>query len=32
MDLYRTLDEDEFQRGFRELYLLGRDVLDWEDP
>ena len=32
LDLYRTLDEDEFQRGFRELYLLGRDVFDWEDP
>ena len=32
LDLYRTLNKDEFRRGFRTLYLLGRDVFDWEDP
>ena len=32
LDLYRTLGDEEFRRGFRELYLLGRDILDPEDP
>ena len=32
LDLYRSLDEGDFQRGFRKLYLLGRDTLDPEDP
>ena len=32
LDLYRTLDEGEFQRGFRDLYRLGKDILDPEDP
>ncbi|MXY21593.1 MAG: hypothetical protein F4Y49_09710 [Dehalococcoidia bacterium] len=32
LDLYRTLDEEEFRRGFRDLYLMGRDVFDPEDP
>ena len=32
LDLYRTLGDEEFRRGFTELYLLGRDVLDPEDP
>ena len=32
LDLYRTLGEEEFQRGFRGLYLMGRDILDPEDP
>ena len=32
LDLYRTLGEREFQRGFQDLYRLGRDILDPEDP
>ena len=32
LDLYRTLGDEEFRRGFRKLYLLGRNVLDPEDP
>ena len=32
LDLYRTLGEKEFQRGFRELHRLGRDIFDPEDP
>ena len=32
LDLNRTLGEEEFQRGFRDLYRLGRDILDPEDP
>ena len=32
LDLYRTLNKDEFQKGFRELYLLGKDIFDPEDP
>ena len=32
LDLYRTLGEDEFRRGFRELYRMGMDILDPEDP
>ena len=32
LDLYRTLGEDEFRRGFRELYRMGMDILDSEDP
>ena len=32
LDLYRTLGDEEFRRGFRELYHLGRDILDPEDP
>ena len=32
LDLYRTLGDEEFQRGFRDLYRLGMDVLDPEDP
>ena len=32
LDLYRTLGEEEFQRGFRELHRLGRDIFDPEDP
>ena len=32
LDLYRSLDEGDFRRGFRKLYLLGRDTLDPEDP
>ena len=32
LDLYRTLGEEEFQRGFRDLYRQGRDILDPEDP
>ena len=32
LDLYRTLGPDDFQRGFRELHLAGRDVLWPEDP
>ena len=31
LDLYRTLGEDEFRRGFRELYRMGMDILDSED-
>ena len=32
LDLHRALGEDEFRRGFRMLYLLGRDALDPDDP
>ena len=32
LDLYRTLGPDDFQRGFRGLYLAGRDALWTEDP
>ena len=32
LDLYRTLGEEQFRRGFRELYLMSRDVFDPEDP
>ena len=32
LDLYRTLGEEEFQRGFRDLYRMGRDILDPEVP
>ena len=32
LDLYRTLGEEEFQRGFRDLYRMGADIFDPEDP
>ena len=32
LDLYRSLGEEEYQRGFRDLYLMGVDILDPEDP
>ena len=32
LDLYRTLGDEAFRRDFRELYRLGRDVIDSEGP
>ena len=32
LDLYRSLGDEEFRRGFRELHRLGRDILDPKDP
>ena len=32
LDLYRTFSEEEFQRGFRDLYRMGVDIIDPEDP
>ena len=32
LDLYHTLGPEDFQRGFRELYLLGEDAIHPEDP
>ena len=32
LDLYRTLGEEEFRRGFRDLYRMGVDITDPEDP
>ena len=32
LDLYRTLEGGDFQRGFRPLYLAGKDAIDREEP
>ena len=32
MDLHQAVGAEEFQRGFRGLYLAGRDVLDPDSP
>ena len=32
MDLYQAVGAEEFQRGFRELYLAGKDVFDPDSP
>ena len=32
LDLYRTLGESDFQRGFKSLYVAGRDATSPESP
>ena len=32
LDLYRALGAEDFRRGFRELYLQGKDAVEPDDP